>query len=257
MEAAFQRTHYPDVNIVDRLSEVLNITTDKISIWFQNRRAKHKRTKKPVGGDQITLFREIENPMELIEAAQREIQLKNLAAEQDNLNSSVDTTRDNKSPVSDHSVHNESTAKQQQQQQQQSNLQPALNTSDQNAADDEDSKDQFTAGANTSDQQKFYASDYATTAEPGQHQAYLPNLMYPQQQQQGQQMLPASFSNHQFFQHAPLLDANQFYQPPVEKPSTPSESEEHQNQQRQEQSRASFSSVEYNLFCYCSYSMTD
>lgn len=123
MEAAFQRTHYPDVNIVDRLSEVLNITTDKISIWFQNRRAKHKRTKKPVGGDQITLFREIENPMELIEAAQREIQLKNLAAEQDNLNSSVDTTRDNKSPVSDHSVHNESTAKQQQQQQQQSNSQ--------------------------------------------------------------------------------------------------------------------------------------
>lgn len=177
--------------------------------------------------------------MELIEAAQREIQLKSLAAEQDNLNSSVDTTRDNKSPVSDH---NESTTVQQQQ----TNIQPiALNTSNQNAADDEDSNDQFIVGANTADQQKFYASDYATTAEPGQHQAYLPHMMYPQQQQQGQQMLPTSFSNHQFFQHPPLLDANQFYQPPVEKPSTHTESEEHQNQQRQEQSRTSLSSVKY------------
>lgn len=228
LEAAFQRTHYPDVNIVDRLSEVLSITTDKISIWFQNRRAKHKRTKKPVGSEQITLFREIENPMDLIEAAQKEIQLKNLAA-QDDLNSSADTTRDNRSPVSEYSVNNELSTTQQQ-----ANLQPALNTTDQNAADDEDSNDQFTAGVKA-DQQKFYASDYATSTEACQHQAYLPHMMYSQQQPGQQHGMTTSFSNHQFYQHAPLLDASQFYQPPVEKLSS-SESE------NQKQSRTSLSS---------------
>ena len=46
LEATFQKTHYPDVAIVDRLSSVLNLGTERISIWFQNRRAKHKKDRK-------------------------------------------------------------------------------------------------------------------------------------------------------------------------------------------------------------------
>jgi hypothetical protein len=46
LEATFQKTHYPDVNIVDRLSDVLALGTERISVWFQNRRARFKRTKR-------------------------------------------------------------------------------------------------------------------------------------------------------------------------------------------------------------------
>ena len=44
----FERTHYPDVNIIDRLSSLLNLSTERISVWFQNRRARFKKIKKPV-----------------------------------------------------------------------------------------------------------------------------------------------------------------------------------------------------------------
>ena len=46
MEATFQKTHYPDVAVVDRLAQVLNLGTERISIWFQNRRARHKKDRK-------------------------------------------------------------------------------------------------------------------------------------------------------------------------------------------------------------------
>ena len=46
MEATFQKTHYPDVAVVDRLSQVLNLGTERISIWFQNRRARYKKDRK-------------------------------------------------------------------------------------------------------------------------------------------------------------------------------------------------------------------
>ena len=129
------------MNIVDRLSEVLSITTDKISIWFQNRRAKHKRTKKP-SGEVSTILRESENPLDFIEAARKQMQMKSAAAE--DLDSSTDTTRDNKSPDMDG----------------QRGKVPPLNTSDQTAADDEDSNDQF-GGNSTEPQSSFYAVDRA------------------------------------------------------------------------------------------------
>lgn len=75
LEASFQRTHYPDVNIVDRLSELLNIKTDKICIWFQNRRARFKKQKKLPGEvkDEPS-FPDFQNkPIDLIESAHREI----------------------------------------------------------------------------------------------------------------------------------------------------------------------------------------
>ena len=46
LEATFNKTHYPDVTVVDRLSNLLNLATERISIWFQNRRARYKKTKK-------------------------------------------------------------------------------------------------------------------------------------------------------------------------------------------------------------------
>jgi len=46
LEATFEKTHYPDVSIVDRLSDVLSLATERICIWFQNRRARFKKQKK-------------------------------------------------------------------------------------------------------------------------------------------------------------------------------------------------------------------
>lgn len=46
MELTFLKTHYPDVNLIDRLSRTCNLTTERISVWFQNRRARFKRSKK-------------------------------------------------------------------------------------------------------------------------------------------------------------------------------------------------------------------
>lgn len=46
LEAVFEKTHYPEVQLVDRLSEKLNLSIERISIWFQNRRAKDKKAKK-------------------------------------------------------------------------------------------------------------------------------------------------------------------------------------------------------------------
>ena len=51
LEAVFEKTHYPEVQLVDRLSEKLNLSIERISIWFQNRRAKHKKSKKSVSND--------------------------------------------------------------------------------------------------------------------------------------------------------------------------------------------------------------
>lgn len=48
LEATFQRANYPDIRTVDDLSDMLNLSTERISIWFQNRRARHKKAKKLV-----------------------------------------------------------------------------------------------------------------------------------------------------------------------------------------------------------------
>ena len=47
LEAIFQKNHYPDVQTVDHLAEKLGLAIERISVWFQNRRAKFKKTKKP------------------------------------------------------------------------------------------------------------------------------------------------------------------------------------------------------------------
>lgn len=46
LEATFLASHYPEVCVVDKLADKLNLKIEKISIWFQNRRARHKKCKK-------------------------------------------------------------------------------------------------------------------------------------------------------------------------------------------------------------------
>ncbi len=46
MEQTFQKSQYPEIKIVDDLSTMLNLSTERISIWFQNRRARFKKARK-------------------------------------------------------------------------------------------------------------------------------------------------------------------------------------------------------------------
>ena len=53
MEAIFNKSHYPEVHVVDKLSDKLGLSIERISVWFQNRRAKFKKIKKPSSQQQI------------------------------------------------------------------------------------------------------------------------------------------------------------------------------------------------------------
>lgn len=46
LEQTFQKAQYPEIKVVDDLSSMLNLSTERISIWFQNRRARFKKARK-------------------------------------------------------------------------------------------------------------------------------------------------------------------------------------------------------------------
>jgi len=54
LESIFLKSHYPEVHVVDKLSDKLGLSIERISVWFQNRRAKFKKTKKTQNGSEST-----------------------------------------------------------------------------------------------------------------------------------------------------------------------------------------------------------
>lgn len=46
LEQSFQESHYPEIKTVDDLCDLLKLSTERISIWFQNRRARFKKARK-------------------------------------------------------------------------------------------------------------------------------------------------------------------------------------------------------------------
>lgn len=46
LEQTFQKSQYPEIKTVDDLCDLLHLSTERISIWFQNRRARFKKQRK-------------------------------------------------------------------------------------------------------------------------------------------------------------------------------------------------------------------
>ena len=95
LEATFQRANYPDIRTVDDLSDMLNLSTERISIWFQNRRARFKKAKKAVAKENRADMIKTEFVLPDASSYQPSYSISNYASSQPSSNNSTTTATTN------------------------------------------------------------------------------------------------------------------------------------------------------------------